>query len=189
MAIKDPLVRHAISPPVFDERHGIHRERLVDAIHGNMPRKLIAIAAPAGYGKTTLLADFGANTELTVCWMRLSEAEWDVMRFAEVLGATLQSRFRRLRGQPDLEAHANSLPEALAVAFAAAIDEHIAQTFVIAIDEVHLINQSKPVLQFLDRFLEELPEQATVVAAGREVLEVSLARLMAERELAGVRPT
>ena len=75
MAIKDPLIRHAISPPVFDERHGIHRERLVDAIHGNMPRKLIAIAAPAGYGKTTLLADFGANTELTVCWMRLSEAE------------------------------------------------------------------------------------------------------------------
>ena len=188
MAIKDPLVRHAISPPAFDERHGIHRERLVDAIHGNMPRKLIAIAAPAGYGKTTLLADFGANTELTVCWMRLSEAEWDVRRFAEVLGAALQSRFRRLKGQPDLEAHANSSPEALAVAFAAAIDEHITQTFVIAIDEVHLINQSKPVLQFLDRFLEELPEQATVVAAGREVLEVSLARLMAERELAGFGP-
>lgn len=188
MAIKDPLIRHAISPPTFDERHSIHRERLVDAIHANMPRKLIAIAAPAGYGKTTLLADFGANTELTVCWLRLSEAEWDVMRFAEVLGATLQSRFRRLKGQTDLEAHANSSPEALAVAFAAAINEHIAQTFVLAIDEVHLINQSKPVLQFLDRFLEELPEQATVVAAGREVLEVSLARLMAERELAGFGP-
>ena len=188
MASTDPLIRHAINPPAFDERHGIHRERLVDAIHSNMPRKLIAIAAPAGYGKTTLLADFGASSELTVCWMRLSEAEWDVMRFAEVLAASLQSRFRRLKAQPDLKAHANSSPEALAVAFAAAIDEHIAETFVIAIDEVHLINQSKPVLQFLDRFLEDLPDQATVVAAGREVLEVSLARLMAERDLAGFGP-
>ncbi|GMR10593.1 MAG: hypothetical protein BMS9Abin28_1414 [Anaerolineae bacterium] len=188
MASRDPLIRHAINPPVFDVRNGIHRERLVDAIHGNMPRKLIAIAAPAGYGKTTLLADFGASTDFTVCWMRLSEAEWDVMRFAEVLAASLQSRFRRLRGKPDLGALAKSSPEALAVAFAGAIDEQIAETFFIAIDDVHLINQSKPVLQFIDRFLEDLPEQATVVAAGREVLEVSLARLMAERELAGFGP-
>ncbi len=188
MATKDPLIRHAISPPAFDERHGIHRERLVDAIYGNMPRKLIAIAAPAGYGKTTLLADFGANTELTVCWMRLSEAEWDVMRFAEVLAASLQSRYRRLKGKPNLEALAKSSPEALAVAFASAIDEQIAETFFIAIDDIHLINQSKPVLQFLDRFLEDLPDQTTIIAAGREVLEVSLARLMAERDLAGFGP-
>ena len=188
MASRDPLIRHAINPPAFDERNSIHRDRLVDAIHGNMPRKLIAIAAPAGYGKTTLLADFGSSTEFTVCWMRLSEAEWDVMRFAEVLAASLQSRFRRLRGKPDLEALARSSPEALAVAFASLIDEQIAETFFIAIDDVHLINQSKPVLQFLNRFLEDLPEQATVVATGREVLEVSLARLMAERDLAGFGP-
>ncbi|MFV2045208.1 MAG: AAA family ATPase, partial [Anaerolineales bacterium] len=188
MASRDPLIRHAINPPAFDERNGIHRERLVDAIHGNMPRKLIAIAAPAGYGKTTLLADFGASTDFTVCWMRLSEAEWDVMRFAEVLAASLQSRFRRLKGKPDLEALAKSSPEALAVAFAAAVDEQIAETFFIAIDDIHLINQSKPVLKFLDRFLEDLPEQVTVIAAGREVLEVSLARLMAERDLAGFGP-
>ncbi|MFQ5943177.1 MAG: BTAD domain-containing putative transcriptional regulator [Anaerolineales bacterium] len=188
MASRDPLIRHAINPPAFDERNGIHRDRLVDAIHGNMPRKLIAIAAPAGYGKTTLLADFGASTDFTVCWMRLSEAEWDVMRFAEVLGASLQSRFRRLKGKPDLGTLAKSSPEALAVAFAGAIDEQIAETFFIAIDDVHLINQSQPVLHFLDRFLEDLPEQATVIAAGREVLEVSLARLMAERDLAGFGP-
>jgi ATP/maltotriose-dependent transcriptional regulator MalT/DNA-binding SARP family transcriptional activator len=185
---RDPLIRHAITPPAFDGRNGIHRERLVDAIHGNMPRKLIAIAAPAGYGKTTLLADFGAHTDLTVCWVRLTEADWDVMRFAHVLAASLQNRFRRLKGQPDLDALATSSPEALAVAFASAIEEQIAETFVVALDDVHLVNRSQPVLQFLDRLLEDLPEQATVIAAGREVLEVSLARLMAERDLAGFGP-
>lgn len=121
MASRDPLIRHAITPPAFDERNGIHRERLVDAIHRNMPRKLIAVAAPAGYGKTTLLADFGAHTDLTVCWVRLTEADWDVMRFAHVLAASLHNRFRRLKGQPDLEALATSVPEALAVAFATTI--------------------------------------------------------------------
>jgi len=188
MTSRDPLIRHAINPPAFDERNAIHRERLVDAIHANMPRKLIAIAAPAGYGKTTLLADFGASSEFTICWMRLSEADWDVMRFAEVLAASLQARFRRLKGKPDLKALAKSSPEALAVAFASSIDEQIAETFFIVIDDLHLINQSKPVLKFLDRFLQDLPEQATVIAAGREVPEVSLARLMAERDLAGFGP-
>lgn len=188
MASKDPLIRHAISPPAFDPRNAIHRERLVDAIHGNMPRKLIAIAAPAGYGKTTLLADFAAHTDLTACWFRFGEADWDVMRVAQILAASLQSRFRRLKGQPDLDVLATASPEALAVAFTSVIEEQIAETFVLAFDDVHLVNRSEPVLQFLDRLLEDLPEQATVIAAGREVLEVSLARLMAERDLAGFGP-
>ena len=188
MASRDPLIRHAIAPPAFDERTSLHRERLVDAIHANIPRKLIAIAAPAGYGKTTLLADFGANTELTVCWARLSQADWDIMRFSQVLAASLQGHFRRLKGQPDLAALATASPEAVALAFTAAISDNITEAFVIALDDVHLLNQSKPALAFLDRFLQELPEQVTVIAAGREVPEVSLARLMAERDLAGFGP-
>ncbi len=189
MASRDPLIRHAITPPAFDPRTDLHRERLVDVIHANIPRKLVAIGAPAGYGKTTLLADFQHHTDLTVCWVRLTEADWDVMRFANVLAASLQLRFRRLKGEPDLGTLSGSSPEALAVAFAAAIDEQIGETFVIALDDVHHINQSKPVLALLDRLLLELPEQATVIAAGREVLETSvLARLMAERSLAGLGP-
>lgn len=188
MASRDPLIRHAIAQPAFDERISLHRERLVDAIHANIPRKLIAIAAPAGYGKTTLLADFGANTDLTVCWTRLTQADWDMMRFSQVLAASLQSHFRRLKGQPDLAALATASPEALALGFSSAISENITEAFVIAVDDIHLINQSKPVLAFLDRFLQELPEQVTLIAAGREVLEVSLARLMAERDLAGFGP-
>lgn len=187
MPPRDPLIRHAITPPTFD-RSKLSRERLVDAIHANVPRKLIAIAAPPGYGKTTLLAEFGAQTDLAVCWFRLSEGDWDVMRFAQVLAASLQERFRRLRGQPDLTALATASPEALAIAFTSLIDERVSETFVIVLDDVHLINHSLPVQAFMDRFLETLPEQACVIAAGREVLEVSLAKLMAEGNLAGLGP-
>ncbi|HJX39875.1 MAG TPA: AAA family ATPase, partial [Anaerolineales bacterium] len=184
MPPRDPLIRHAITPPTFDKGK-LSRERLVDAIHANIPRKLIAIAAPPGYGKTTLLAEFGQETELGVCWFRLSEGDWDVMRFAQVLAASLQERFRRLRGLPDLTALANSSPEALALAFSTLIEERVSETFVIVFDDVHLVNSSPPVLAFMEAFLETLPEQVVVIAAGREVLEVSLARLMAEGDLAG----
>ncbi len=157
-------------------------------IHANVPKKLIAIATPPGYGKTTLLADFTSNTELPVCWVRLTDADRDVMRLATIIAASLQKRFRRLRGEPNLEVLADASPEALARAFSVLIDERVSETFVIALDDVHLINRSKPVLEFLDAWLTVQPEQVTLIAAGREVLEVSLARLMADGDLAGMGP-
>lgn len=187
MAKLDTVLRHAITPPAFDQTK-LHRERLVDMIHANIPRKLIVIATPAGYGKTTLLADFSAHTEIPVCWVRLTEADRDVIRFATVLAASLQRRFRRLGGQLDLERLADSSPQAIARAFAEVIDAQVSETFVIALDDIHLINRSKATTAFLDAFLEVQPEQVTVLVAGREVLEVSLARLMAEGGLAGLGP-
>ncbi len=89
MARLDPSLKHAITPPAFDANK-IHRERLVDALHGEIARKLIVIAAPAGYGKTTLLADFAAHTDIPVCWVGLTEADRDVMSFATVLLASLK---------------------------------------------------------------------------------------------------
>ncbi len=187
MATINALIKHAITAPKFD-RGKIHRERLVDAIHANVPRKLIVIAAPAGYGKTTILADFTACTDLPVCWLRLTDADRDVMRLATVLAASLQRRFRRLRGKLDFEILAGASPEAIAHAFVETIDDNVSETFVIAIDDVHLINHSKPVLRFFDAFLDEQPDQVTMIAAGREVLEVSLARLMADGDLEGFGP-
>jgi DNA-binding SARP family transcriptional activator len=43
-------------------------------------------------------------------------------------------------------------------------------------------------LAFIDTLLEVLPEQVTLIAAGREVVEVSLARLMAAGDLGGMGP-
>jgi len=187
MGSSDTLKRHAIAPIEFD-RSKLHRDRLVDSIHENLPRKLIAIGAPPGYGKTTILADFAAHTSLPVCWVRLSSVERDVFRLAEILASSLQKRFRRLRGQPDLIGLTGASPEALARAFHEAIEINISEPFVIAVDDVQFINHSRDVLQFLDIFIQELPEQVTVIAAGREILNISLAKLMADGYLAGFGP-
>jgi DNA-binding SARP family transcriptional activator len=187
MAKLDPVIRHAITPPAFDESK-IHRDRLVDQLHANVPRKLVAIAAPPGYGKTTLLADFTSNTELPVCWVRITTADQDVYRFVNVFNESLQKRFRRLSGKIELEKLFGTPPESLGRIFAETIDENISETFVIVLDDVHLINNAKGTTTFLDALLEVLPEQVTLIAAGREVLEVSLARLMANGALAGLGP-
>jgi LuxR family maltose regulon positive regulatory protein len=179
------LFKHAITPIAFDSSK-LHRERLVDMIHAEIPRKLIVIIAPAGYGKSMLLADFTAHTEYPVCWVRLTEADQDVMRLASVLAASLQKRFRRLRGKPDLEALSNSPPEALARAFVESISTLIDETIVIAMDDVHLVNPSEPVMTFLNTFLLEGPPHVSLLVAGRELPELSLAKLVVDGEMTGI---
>jgi LuxR family maltose regulon positive regulatory protein len=183
----DPVLRHAITAVSFEENK-LHRERLVDELHAHIPKKLIVIATPPGYGKTTLLADFTEHTELPVCWVRLSPADQDVIRFTQVLRASLEIKFRRIKETIDLESLIGSEPQAIARVFSDMIDEHIAETFTIVLDDVHLINPSRATINFLDAFLETLPDQATLITSGREVLEVGLARLMADGDLGGFGP-
>ena len=96
MARLPPFQRHAITGPVFD-RTKLHRARLVEILQDNLWRKLILIVAPAGYGKTTLLADLTAHTDRPVCWVRLTEHDQDPMRLAGVLVHSLGAGFPRKR--------------------------------------------------------------------------------------------
>ncbi len=177
--------KYAITPPEFDPAK-LHRARLVDLIHANLPSRLIVVIAPAGYGKTTLLADFTAHTEFRVCWVRISEADQDPSRFAEVLCASLTKRFRRLRGLFDTIAFASYPPKALARAVLDVIGERVSDPFVIILDDAHLLNPSKDALEFIDTLIAEGPDRMTVMATGRELPDISLAKLVVDRQMAGL---
>lgn len=187
MARADVSIRQAISPVAFDNSK-LHRERLVDALHGEVERKVIAIAAPAGYGKTTLLADFSADTDLPVCWARLSEADRDYAHLSEVVYASLSKRFRRLGSSPIKPRPRTSSPQELGSTIGHAISESIPEAFVFIIDDVQILDRDEASLEFLDSMVLASPEQATFILSGRRVPEISLGRLMAEGNLVGFGP-
>lgn len=71
----------------------LSRQRLLNALTDLMERRLIIIAAPAGYGKTSLLIDFSHQVEWPVCWYALDPLDQDLFRFAAHLISALQVRF------------------------------------------------------------------------------------------------
>src|ERR1044071_6472543 len=67
------------------------RPRLSERLNQGLHRKLTLIAAPAGFGKTTLVSAWVALCDRQVAWLSLDEADSDPTRFLAYLVAALQT--------------------------------------------------------------------------------------------------
>src|SRR5437660_8227248 len=69
----------------------VSRPRLLERLNEGLHRKLSLIAAPAGFGKTTLISEWVAFIERPTAWLSLDEGENDPARFLAYLVAALQT--------------------------------------------------------------------------------------------------
>lgn len=75
-------------PPVRLEL--VLRPRLIERLKAGLHRKLALIAAPAGFGKTTLVSEWVQQSEQPVAWLSLDENDNDLLRFLTYLTAVLK---------------------------------------------------------------------------------------------------
>jgi LuxR family transcriptional regulator, maltose regulon positive regulatory protein len=76
----------------------VPRPRLVDRLDEALARGLVLVCAPAGFGKTSLLADWSGRRRWPVAWLSLDEGDNDPARFWRHVVAALD---RRGRGSPN----------------------------------------------------------------------------------------
>jgi LuxR family transcriptional regulator, maltose regulon positive regulatory protein len=147
----------------------------------------VLVCAPAGFGKTALLADWARRGQRPVAWLSLDEADNDPVRFWRHACAALD-RVRPgdgdrvaalLQGLPptSFEAVVTSLVNELA---------GVTEEVVLVVDDYHLI-QASPVHQSLGFLLEHLPACLRLVLASRADPPLPLARLRARGQLAELR--
>jgi LuxR family maltose regulon positive regulatory protein len=168
----------------------LRRQRLLDFLHAYLDRKLLLVSASAGYGKTSLLVDFCADTELPVCWYSLDAGDKDPALFLEYLVAALQRRFPRFGGRITAllrQAEPRADLDACVGALVTDLQQEIDTFFVLVLDDYHLVESSAPINQLLDRLLLYLPENAHLILASRTVpTGLTLTRLTARQEVAGL---
>src|SRR4029453_11327736 len=66
-------------PALRDET--LARPRLLDWLGGKINGRVVLVLADAGYGKTTLLADFARRSRLRTLWYRLDDDDRDWVSF------------------------------------------------------------------------------------------------------------
>lgn len=166
----------------------LQRQRLIDRIHEHLDRRMTLVSAPAGYGKTTLLATFAREAEFPVCWLTLDQTDRDVSVFTQHVVAALQRHFPAV-GQQALQASASRepTPAAVAAALVSEIDAHVHTFFVIVLDDYHELDDAEQVNQAVDLLLTYLPEQCRLIIASRTIpAHLRLSRLAAQGEVAGL---
>jgi LuxR family transcriptional regulator, maltose regulon positive regulatory protein len=165
----------------------VERQELIGALSASTAR-LILVDAPAGFGKTTLVAQWRARAlrERRFAWVSLDQGDNDPVRFwryvVEALhqaSPELGSALEPVRGPPRDMARA-VLP--LLVNALAAVEVPV----VLALDDYHLIKE-RACHEQLEFLLQHLPPRAQLVVITRADPPLPLARLRASAELTEIR--
>lgn len=174
------------SPPLREQT--LARDRLLDWLGAKIHDRVVLVIAEAGYGKTTLLADFSRRTRLRTLWYRLDRGDRDWVGFIAHLAAAVRVHV------PDFgPATAALLRETATTApsrdvvldtFVRELGELPADATVLILDDFHLVDDNADIRHITRELLARAPERLTFAFASRRVPPVPLARLRALGEVA-----
>jgi LuxR family transcriptional regulator, maltose regulon positive regulatory protein len=165
----------------------VSRPRLIVRLNEGLHRKLTLIAAPAGFGKTTLVSAWVEGSDRPTAWLSLDEGENNPTRFLAYLIAALQTIAATL-GEGVLGVLQSSQPPPPEAILTALLNEitTLPDHFILVLDDYHVID-AKPVDMTLTYLVEHLPPQMHLVIVTREDPLLPLARLRARGELTELR--
>ena len=193
----DLLQTKLVAPPLRPAL--VPRPRLLEQLDQGMAlnSKLTLISAPAGFGKTTLIADWGlrlttpgeASTAPPTphfCWLSLDEEDNDPQRFFTYLITALQ-KIDGL-GQEGQGLLQSPLPAPPRSQVTALINDcaAIAGPIVLVLDDYHVIT-AEPVNEALTLWLENLPANMHLVINTRTDPLLPLSRLRARGQMTEIR--
>jgi len=163
----------------------VPRRRLVEALGEGLARGRVLVCAPAGFGKTALLADWASGGGRPVAWLGLDNGDSDPARFWRYVVAALD------RARPGLAERVGPLtPGSFDGLVTALINELAADPgadeVLLVLDDYHLVD-SEAVHASVAFLLENLPPGLRVVVSGRSDPPLPLARLRARGQLAELR--
>ena len=184
----DPLLAtklHVPRPPL----QLVRRPHLVEQLRQAMERQLTLIAAPAGFGKTTLLSAWLQDAPMPPAWVSLDSGDDDPTRFWSYTLAALDAVHSGF-GAIGLSLLQSPQPPPLEILLTSVIN-HLATLpgdLALVFDDYHVIT-AHPIHSSLAFLLDHLPAHLHLVIATRADPPLPLARLRAKGQLVEIRST
>ena len=183
------LVTKLALPPVRADL--VPRPRLTNQLQLGIQRPLTLIAAPAGFGKTTLLSTWLEHASLPAAWISLEHDDDDLTRFS--VPCVHSSRARPswqwdIRPGTPSGIHCSRPLPPIEIVLTVWINDLAALPHQVALvlDDYHLIT-AQPIHRAVTYLLDHLPPQLHLVMVTRADPPLSLARLRARGHLTEIR--
>lgn len=180
----------------------VPRTRLLRRLDQGVQQKLTLVSAPAGFGKTTLVAEWAVARQqeagTMVAWVSVDETDNDAIRFLDYLAAALEEAIPAVKGDLRALLHSPHPPPAVEIVTAlinqvvAACPEQPAGSeparsqFVLIVDDYHLITATA-IHEALSFLLEHQPSCLHLVLITRADPPLPLPRLRGQAALLEIR--
>ncbi|MEO0561081.1 MAG: LuxR C-terminal-related transcriptional regulator [Chloroflexota bacterium] len=149
--------------------------------------KLTLISAPAGFGKTTLVAEWIAAIERSVAWLSLDDGDSDPVRFLTYIVAAMQTVEPEI-GKDILNVLESPQPPPIDSLLTPLLNQlaMMPEDFILVLDDYHVLDHQEidVALTFL---IDNQPPGMHLIITTREDPRLPLARLRARGQLSEIR--
>ncbi len=163
------------------------RLRLIDKLNQGTTKRLCLVSAPAGYGKTTLVAAWAQESQRQIAWISLDQGDNEPTRFLAYLMAALQT----LQSSP--EKMASAPPQRQLLTLNEAILTHLVNEFTrhstsfsLILDDYHLITEPR-IQEAVAFILDNMPPNMNLVIISRQDSPLPLSRFRAREQIMEIR--
>jgi LuxR family maltose regulon positive regulatory protein len=187
-ALQDAVVLETkLTPPRVRSEH-LRRPELLRTLRAAATHRLTLVAAPPGFGKSTLLARWAATDDTpAIAWLSLDESDNDPVRFFTYVVAALQAIDSTLgsRALAALRAPGAGLIDTVLPLFLNEV-AHVDREIALVVEDYHLI-RNPAVHEAFAWLVERSPSTVRWVVSTREDPPLPLGRLRARGELTELR--
>ncbi len=173
-------------PPLREQT--LQRDRLLDWLQVKIHRRVVAVVAEAGYGKTTLLADFSRRSRVRTLWYRLDEEDRNWVSFLNYLVAAGREV------EPGFAPNTLSLLREMAVTgpnlqptletFITELRSLADRATALILDDYHLVADVPEIRSIVRELMIRAPERLSFAYLTRRPVGLALSRLRAQGEVA-----
>ena len=154
------------------------RSRLVDTLLDRKDKKVILVHGRAGQGKSALVAHFLQSGNLDSLWFNLSKDDYDHL----LLLGRIQEGLKPLKGQQPPTYQDDALSQSLRH-FLLVLEKNFTKDVYLVLDDFQQVNPFAAIRELMNRLITILPETIHLVLISREYPQLSLSRIIAERQL------
>lgn len=165
----------------------VPRTALLSRLKAAAGKTLITVAAPAGYGKSTILRQWVAQEDRPAAWLTLDRADNDpAVLFAYLVAALAEHGPMDTIAMPGPGADPNLIITSVVPRVAATLDDWPTQVVIVLDSAEHVVDVTSR--DALAEFLRRAPRNVQVAIASRSSLDLHVTRLVLTDDIVQLGP-